>query len=418
VCQRWRNIVFASPRRLNLRLLCTKGRPVKKMLDVWPTLPIVIMEDADDIITALLHRDRVCQINLRFLPLSLLDKFIPMMQESFPMLTQLRLSSSNEFAAVVLPDSFLGGFAPRLQELDLYHIRFPALPKLLLSANYLVELSLWNIPHSGYISPEVLASCVSSLTILKEFRLKFNPDDFPRSPPDRTSRLPSSSTCVDLPALIRFYFWGMNEYLEDFVAQINAPLLCELSMVFIDHLLFDNSQITRFIGRIENFKVLDRAAVLLHDEFIDITLYMQELELDGPNLVLEIIPSELQLSPLVQVCSSSLLPLSSMEDLEIAEDSDFPLLSQDDPDTENTQWLGILEPFISVESLWLSENLAPRVVRALQELTAERATEVLPALQSIFVKEYQPSGDVQEALGQFIAARQLSGYPVTVHRWD
>jgi len=331
----------------------------------------------------------------------------------------LRIGSSTQSAAVVLPDSFLGGFAPRLQELNLNHIRFPALPKLLLSANYLVDLSLWNIPHSGYISPEVLASCVSSLTMLKELSLKFDPDDFPRSPPDRKSRLPSSLTCVDLPALIRFYFWGMNEYLEDFVARINAPLLCKLSMVFIDHLLFDISQITRFIGRIEIFKVLNRAEVLLHDEYIDITLYMQEVEFDDTNLVLEI-PSELQLSPLVQVCSSSLLPLSSLEhlDLDIAEDSDWLLLLQDDPDTENTKWLEILKPFISVKSLWLSENLAPHVVRALQELTAERATEVLPALQSIFLKEYQPLGDVQEALGQFIAARQLSGYPVAVHRWD
>jgi hypothetical protein len=44
VCQRWREIVFASPRQLNLRLVCTSTRPVMKMLDVWPTLPIVVMD--------------------------------------------------------------------------------------------------------------------------------------------------------------------------------------------------------------------------------------------------------------------------------------------------------------------------------------------------------------------------------------
>jgi len=42
VCQRWRCVVFASPRRLRLRLLCTPKRPVKMMLDVWPESPIVI----------------------------------------------------------------------------------------------------------------------------------------------------------------------------------------------------------------------------------------------------------------------------------------------------------------------------------------------------------------------------------------
>ena len=356
VCQRWRNIVLAYPRRLNLRLLCTKGRPVRKMLDVWPKLPIVVMDDADDIITALRYRDRVCQINLRFLPPSLWDKFIQMMQESFPMLTRLRIGSRMQSAAVpvVLPDSFLGGFAPHLQELNLRHVRFPALPKLLLSANYLVDLSLWNIPHSGYISPEVLASCLSSLTMLKEFRLKFDPDDFPQSLPDRASRLPSSSICVDLPALILFHFWGMNDYLEDFVARINAPLLRKLAMKFIDNLLFDISQLTRFIGRIEIFKVLDRAQVFSRDEFVTIILYMQELGFDDPNLLLE-----LRLSPLVQICSSSLLPLSSSEDLVIAVDCDFPLLSQDESDTENTQWLEILKPFISGEFVAIRETFAP-----------------------------------------------------------
>jgi hypothetical protein len=42
MCQRWRSVVFASPRRLDLRLLCTGHRSVRSMLDIWPTLPIQI----------------------------------------------------------------------------------------------------------------------------------------------------------------------------------------------------------------------------------------------------------------------------------------------------------------------------------------------------------------------------------------
>src|SRR5579863_3633783 len=42
VCRRWRYVVFASPRRLDLRLFCTNRRPVKKMLDIWPPFPIYI----------------------------------------------------------------------------------------------------------------------------------------------------------------------------------------------------------------------------------------------------------------------------------------------------------------------------------------------------------------------------------------
>jgi len=42
VCQRWRSLVFGSPRYLNVQLLCTERIRVKKMLDIWPALPIVI----------------------------------------------------------------------------------------------------------------------------------------------------------------------------------------------------------------------------------------------------------------------------------------------------------------------------------------------------------------------------------------
>jgi hypothetical protein len=42
VCRRWRDLVVASPRRLNLRLLCSNTRPVREMLDFWPALPIEI----------------------------------------------------------------------------------------------------------------------------------------------------------------------------------------------------------------------------------------------------------------------------------------------------------------------------------------------------------------------------------------
>jgi hypothetical protein len=42
VCQRWRQVVFGSPLRLNLRILCTYGTPVRKHLDIWPNFPIHI----------------------------------------------------------------------------------------------------------------------------------------------------------------------------------------------------------------------------------------------------------------------------------------------------------------------------------------------------------------------------------------
>jgi len=55
---------------------------------------------------------------------------------------------------------------------------------------------------------------------------------------------------------------------------------------------------------------------------------------------------------------------------------------------------------------------------ALRELAGERVTKVLPTLQNLFIEGLEPSGPIQEALGQFVAARQLSGLPVVIHRWD
>ncbi|KAH9974396.1 hypothetical protein BGW80DRAFT_1559899 [Lactifluus volemus] len=42
VCRRWRYLVFASPLRLDLRLICTNSSPVREKLDIWPPLLIKI----------------------------------------------------------------------------------------------------------------------------------------------------------------------------------------------------------------------------------------------------------------------------------------------------------------------------------------------------------------------------------------
>ena len=43
VCRRWRTIVFGSPLRLDLALVCTAKTPARDTLDVWPPLPLVIL---------------------------------------------------------------------------------------------------------------------------------------------------------------------------------------------------------------------------------------------------------------------------------------------------------------------------------------------------------------------------------------
>src|SRR6266478_4013772 len=133
VCQKWRNVVFGSPQRLNLRLLCTGDKPVRKMLDIWPPLPIVIWGrfehtkmGEDNIVTALTHNVRICQITLNPVPSSLWEKALAAMQEPFPALTHLELCTTDEEPFV--SGSFLGRSAPNLRHLELYGVPFPGLP--------------------------------------------------------------------------------------------------------------------------------------------------------------------------------------------------------------------------------------------------------------------------------------------------
>jgi hypothetical protein len=116
----------------------------------------------DDIIAALEHNDRVRQIQFHCFSSPKLE-FITTdsgaMQKPFPELTHLLLGiDEDDGSGRILPDSFLGGTAPRLRTLHLARVPIPGLPKLLSSATHLVYLYLIDIPRSGYISPETMAA--------------------------------------------------------------------------------------------------------------------------------------------------------------------------------------------------------------------------------------------------------------------
>ena len=93
-------------------------------------------------------------------PTSPLPRSVTATQKQFPSLTDLELWSDNEWRAA-LPDSFLGEPAPRLQSLGLEFIQFQKIWTLLSSAICQWASSIltfiWNIPDSGYISPETIA---------------------------------------------------------------------------------------------------------------------------------------------------------------------------------------------------------------------------------------------------------------------
>src|SRR6266852_222788 len=369
------------------------------------------MPGVTDIVAAFEQNDRVCQVLLRDISSSLLERVLAFMQQPFPALTSLRLSSDDN-EAPALSDSFLGGSAPRLQYLQLNCIPFPGLPKLLLTATGLVTLRLRRIPHSGYFSPEAIVIVLCASTRLEEFELTFQS---PRSRPDRERRRPPPPTRSVVRALTHFEFHGVSEYLEDLVARIDAPLLDLLDITFFHQVIFHTPQLAQFISRTPQLKARNKARVTFYSRTAAVTLPSPQM----CHRILELKISskaDWRLSSIAQICSSSLALISSLERLYICEKEDLQSCWQDD--IENVQWLELFRPFTTVKTLYLSREFAPRIAPSLQELVGGRTTEVLPALRGLFVEQLHPSRPVQEAIGEFVAARQLSGHPISISYWD
>ena len=415
VCQRWRSLVFGSPLRLNLRLRCTWETPVREMLDVWPPLPLEIQlydsHDADNMIAALKHRDRVRGISILNPTSPQLEGLASMMQEPFPALTFLRLMAGEN--APALPDMFLGGSAPRLQSLILLGTPFPGLPRLLLSATDLSYLYLSGIPRTGYISPEAMVIGLSALTRLIDLIIHFKS---PAPRPDRRGPPPPTLARVILPALEALSFRGVSEYLEYLVARIDAPRLLTLGITLFNQVIFNIQQLSYFTGHARILRSSSHAKIVFYNNLVWIHLYPTDPP-TGIKLQLGIHCKAVdwQVRSMGQICDQLLFLPSTVEQLEV---SDFNLDSNWQVDMEDTEWLKLFHPFTAVRTLRIRRQLQPLIVPALQELTGERATEVLPALDSVYLEEYQPSGSEQQAIKPFIAARQYSDHPVAVHLWD
>ena len=391
------------------------------MLDVWPAFPIIVLcHNANSIspphgvlnvIVALKCYDRVCEIDFSGIPESLLKRFAAL-TTPFPALTSLRLHSDEEWP-LILPSSFLGGFAPRLRSLRLYGIPFPAPQKLLLSCTELVTLCIENTPDTGCVSPEEMAVCLSALANVEEVALGFRR---PLLPWHQTSPNQPSLTRAVLPALTSLRFRGDCWFLEAVISRIDVPLLDHFDITFFNLTLSVTPLLCNLLS-MEKFRGLHRAKLAFHDRVADITLSRQEQPADRKSSVLGVLcggPGR-QLSSMTRICSSSLPPVSMLNHLHI---HDSYWLARLPDEMDSAEWLGLLLPFTSVENLYLSHKHALYVTRALTELTGERIAQVLPALQNIFLPRSPLPGADPEIIGQFITARELSGRPVSVHYRD
>ena len=416
VCRRWRHVVFGSPRRLDLRVVCTNTTPTSRLLDIWPPFPIIVSlpplfpeldeNGVNNLIAALECRDRISKINIGYIRGPLLEKLVPMLHEPFPVLTTLSLWSTDE-SVPELPETFLGGSAPRLRSFWLEGIPFPSFPKFILSFTHILHLHLVGIPGSGYISPGVMAICLAALPNLESLSIGF------RSPPSRPLQSsPPHLTRVALLALSSLAFSGVSGYFEDFVTRIDTPCLTRLSMAFFMAPIFNIPRLRNLINHTEGLKPFNRAAMWLSSPTITIGLesparFELEIKCGRPDW---------QLSSMTQIFSQQLPLFSYVEQLEIRHYA-WGFEWKDDPDMDSTLWLELFRLFVAAQILHVSERLVSPIARALQDLTGQMATEVLPVLRTLFLEGLESSGPVHEAMKPFVTARQLSDQPVVIQRW-
>jgi hypothetical protein len=199
------------------------------------------------------------------------------------------------------------------------------------------------------------------------------------------------------------------------VTHVDAPRLNALEITFFKDFAFDTPQLMQFISRTPMSRALENAHIILQNR--DASLYISSRTYGNGMINVKTLCRglEWQVSSLEQVCTSCLPPISMLEDLYIYENTYSAPDWKDD--IENGLWLQLLHPFTAVKNLYLSEQFALRIGLALQELAEGRTTEVLPALQNIFLDGFESSGSVTEGIGKFVATRQVASRPIAVSSW-
>ena len=373
----------------------------------------MLSSGTDNIIAALEQRNRVSKVCLINLASWQLENVLTTMQVPFLELEYLHLSSADETPPVI-PDSFLGGSAPHLQFFFLSGISFPGLPKLLLTASRLVSLSLSNIPHSGYISPEAIVALFSLLSSLDELSLKFQS---PRSHPGGRLRSSQPPKRTILPSLRRFEFKGVTEYLEELVIRIGTPQLDKMNITFFNQIDFNTPRLAQFINCTPTLRAFEEAHVYVAVPDIVCIVFRYRAS-QHLSINISCRDADWQFSSIEQICNYlHPLSLSTVEDLYIENRPGYPLPVLKDGAIENTLWLQLLLPFTAVKNLYLSVDFAPGIVATLQELVTNRVTEILPSLKNIFVEGLRTSGPLRENIEQFVAARQLNN-PIVISNWN
>ena len=396
-----------------MHIKCTNGTPKLDSLDHLPPLPLLIdyrhtrrgvtltEQDELGIYHVLRLHDRVRHIELN-LPPSILHKVVVLMDEQFPILEHLSLTSSatSNSLPLTLPKAFL---APNLRFLTLRSINPPRRLWSLISTVSLVTLKLSKIQTSSYFHPRLLVARLRSLPQLKELSIGFS-TPIPRPSTER-ELLREQRTPATLPSLKILRFTGVGAYLESLVAHIRVPLLEHLHITIFNQITIALPHLSYLINTTEALN-LPSVTVDFDCSGVYITTVHRDSEWSvwGPFL-LRVVCKQLdwQISCAAQICHALIPALPCVEQLTLNSYQEIPTELQDGA-IDSTTWHDLLRSFIGVQSLRVYDRLSEELSRALQVDEVGSDPGFLPNLDSIHAAD--------NVFTAFIDIRQVVSRPV------
>ena len=343
------------------------------------------------------QHDRVRWIVL-WAPSSSLRMWLEPMNNFFPRLGSLSLASTTvEEMSLMVPELLQ---VPDLRSLSLHGIGLPKGLSLLSSMTALSTLSLTHIRHSCYFPPGSLVTQLQGLPRLKELSIDLS---IPIPPSSEGELLPAPISPVTLPTLRQLTFHGDDIYLDNFVAQINTPLLEQLNLTLLFDLALTLVNLTAFIDRTKGFRCLV-AQVIFNKGGASIDAD-HERGIEKLNLHVNCESLDWQIDSAVQLCKALEKVFSTIEELTIDLDMDgMPLFWEKTLDS--MMWHELLLQFIGVKKLRIGSSLSVELSRALESVTLE----LLPELQELRVQPKINHGT--DLFSLFVKTRKSLGRPV------
>ena len=419
VCQRWRNIIFGSASYLGVFLLCTYGTPVADMLAHSPHLPLVVhyatrgrkitTDDEQGILFALKQRDRVLRVHLFAPDTSLLEKFIAVMDEEFPIVEHLIIELPDEDVSSILtfPETLR---APHLRLLRLKSFAIPMGSQLLTTAVSLVTLILIMVHPSTYFHPNTLLQWVSLMPQLETLTIYFGFSIPNRDVEMQLTHTPSIAP-VTLPNLHYLRFHGVSTYLEALVHRITTPRLEKLGIELFNQLTYSVPRLLQFMDTTENLR-FDTVVFKFFDQEVWVKGYYRGETGFAFRIGIFCWHLDWQISSMAQI-SNSLSQMFSAVDHLILHHRVHGRSSEEHDEVDRTEWRRLLRSFRNVKTLSVTKGLVEDLSHCLQLEDGELPLELLPELQEL---TYPGRDGTRDAFTSFIDARRNAGRPVTLAR--